>query len=283
MKFGFVILHYLAIDMTKECIDTLLMHFSRYNIQIAVVDNCSSNDSGVQLKKHYEGNPQVKVLLHSKNDGFARGNNVGFSYLKETFFPDFIIVMNNDVLIEDQAFLDKIEKVYAEQKYYVLGPDIINPFTNIHQNPAHQKGFTLEEINALKSRLENVNRHIEYYQLRSKIGSIIKPNKKPQNSAYETQQINPVLHGACYIFSKLFIEKRNYCFHPGTFLYMEEDILHFECMRDQMKMIYSPLLQVKHLEDVSTNMVNSSPKKKRIAKNTEMLKSIEVLISLMSE
>ena len=35
--------------------------------------------------------------------------------------------MNNDVLITDSSFLNKIIDIYKEKQFAVLGPDIINP------------------------------------------------------------------------------------------------------------------------------------------------------------
>jgi GT2 family glycosyltransferase len=92
---------------------------------------------------------------------------------------------------------------------------------------------------------------------------------------------NVVLHGACYIFSSKFIQKRKNCFCPDTFLYMEEDILHYECIQLGLNMVYSPEIKVKHLEDVSTNVSIKSGYKKFKMKNREMKRSIEVLINLM--
>lgn len=54
--FGYVILHYQSIEITKKCVDKLLM-FSKDN-PIIIVDNCSPNGSGKQLEKMYEDVPQ---------------------------------------------------------------------------------------------------------------------------------------------------------------------------------------------------------------------------------
>ena len=48
--FGYVILHYQSIEITKKCVDKLLM-FSKTN-PIVIVDNCSPNGSGKQLEKN---------------------------------------------------------------------------------------------------------------------------------------------------------------------------------------------------------------------------------------
>ena len=46
IDFAFVILHYVAFDMTTECVDNLLNRFGNDNILIVIVDNSSPNSSG---------------------------------------------------------------------------------------------------------------------------------------------------------------------------------------------------------------------------------------------
>ena len=108
---------------------------------------------------------------------------------------------------------------------------------------------------------------------------ILKRPKLDYTKTYE----NPHLHGSCYIFSKDFISARQYAFNPATFLYFEEDVLMFECLSSNLKMLYDPIVYVEHLEDVSTNLAYSSRKKKERFKLSEMIKSSDVLIELMKQ
>ena len=150
--FGFVVLHYMAYDMTVECVSTLIQHFGDQNIKIVVVDNASSNGSGKMLASKYQDDCRVEVILNPQNEGFARGNNVGYNYLVVYDNPDYIIVMNNDVLIEQEDFLDRIEQIYQDTSFAVLGPDIYNACSGKHQNPAYLKGFTKGEVRTMYRR-----------------------------------------------------------------------------------------------------------------------------------
>lgn len=91
---------------------------------------------------------------------------------------------------------------------------------------------------------------------------------------------NPVLQGACYIFSKDFIQARNYAFYPETFLYFEEDILHLQCQQQNLKMLYVPNIQIKHLEDVSTNMILKTNLSKEKMKSENLIHSMTAFINL---
>lgn len=286
IEYGFVVLHYMAYEMTMECVSNLLQSFGSDNIKIVIVDNASSNGSGKQLAEFYEYNDKVDVLLNPKNDGFARGNNFGYRYLKENYRPDYMIVMNNDVLIEQDDFLNKIDEIYKKTGFAVLGPDIYCPAAKKHQNPAHLKGFERSEVEQLYNTTSKYCAHPAFYYYRKEtLGKlkrkILKKSKNVDVIDRSKEMENVVLHGACYIFSLNFMEHRMDCFCPETFLYMEEDILHYECMTSGLKMIYSPEIKVKHMDDVSTNASIKSGYRKFKMKNREMKKSIEVFLKLI--
>lgn len=292
---AFVILHYLSLEMTEECIAEIEDKFARANIKIIVVDNASSNGSGKKLEQKYINDPLCDVIINNGNLGFARGNNVGYQYAKAQCSPDFIVVMNNDVLIEDSEFLEKIQTVYNETHFDVMGPDILAVKTGIHQNPMRLKAYSKEELEKIVSQREKWLKHyrvhyIEIY-LKSKAKKWVKraihwKSKSPDqlNPLYKEKRIeNPVLHGACLIFSKRFIQNEEVAFNPGTFLYMEEDILHYTCKKRKYKLLYDSSIKVSHLEDVSTNLEFNSDYKKRKMKYINLIDSINVLLQLMSE
>ena len=274
--------------MTYECVSTLLKNFGTLAIQIVVVDNASVNGSGHQLQKTFLAQKNVHIILNEKNEGFARGNNIGYDYAKR-FSPDFIIVMNNDVLIHDKEFIKKIESIYKEEQFAVLGPDIYNPKTKKHQNPLYLAGNSKENVIRMRTRLQKELPHFAFHYYKNKIVSPLKqcikkiffPSKRTllhidRTKAYE----NPVLQGACYIFSKNFMDTRDYAFYPETFLYFEEDILHLQCWQQGLKMIYSPLLTVEHLEDVSTNMILKTNLAKERMKAENLIHSMGEFITL---
>ena len=294
MKYGFVILHYMAEEMTKECVDKLLSSFYKEDIFIVIVDNASSNGSGKELELYYQNCSKVKVILSTENSGFARGNNIGFQYLKENNNPDFMIVMNNDVIISDTHFLYKIHDIYNSKGFDVLAPDIYNPKLKKHQNPFFLKGSSKDEViaNNLKyiEQLRNFDTYYKKMVFRDRIRfnpffrtiyDFIKYTVLRKERWYQHEYINPIPHGSCLIFSRNFIERRQFAFNPCTFLYYEENILHYECMKDGLNILYSPDLSVVHLEDVSTSKVYKDNYKKEKFKLEQMIKSSSSFINLM--
>lgn len=259
--FAFIILHYLAEEMTKECVKYIENHLDINKCKIIIVDNASSNGSGQRLKEYYENTEYCDVILSNENVGFARGNNIGFKYAKEKYDPDYMIIMNNDVLIDDNAFFEKIENIHNETEFDVLGPDIISQKTGFHQNPFRKEIITAQQVQKEIVQFEKFVKSPKMYFVINKFKSIIRIRTRlkkifkneSQHLNYLSRMYDPVLHGACYIFSKKFIDNEIEAFDSRTFLFHEEDILYCKCMNKKYCIVYDPVLKVTHLEDVSTD------------------------------
>lgn len=287
-KYGFVILHYLAEKMTAQCVDNILDRYNWNQIEIVIVDNASPNNSGKHLLERYAQIPNVTVLINSKNSGFAQGNNIGYCFLLENKKCDYIIVMNNDVLIDQIDFLDIIDELYNKEKYAVLGPDIYCPTWNVRQNPARIKGLSIQRVESLYNSYKRWCRHPLIHYCKDVVSDKLKKRSIQQIQGMEkinrdVAHLNVVLHGACYIFSPIFIKGRKFAFCPDTFLYMEEDILYYECSTLGYLMLYSPRIKVTHLEEVSTSANHKTAYSKKKMKYNETMKSLEVLKKEMSK
>lgn len=288
MEICFVILHYLTYEMTKECVDTLLGVFSGKEFHIAVVDNGSSNRTGMKLKEQYADNSHITVLINEENLGFARGNNVGYRYIRERFRPRYTVVMNNDVLIKDHLFIEKIRNIEDTFGFDVLGPDIHDPGNIIHQNPLRMEPITAEEVRRRLKICDFIIRHPHMCYAWSvliafKNSMFGKMQAEKPVKMYGEAHCDVVLHGACLIFSSRFMEMRKECFNPQTFIYGEENILYHECSKQNLKMVYSPELQVEHYMCVSTDASFKSNYRKHINRYKWLQESAIVLLKVLGE
>ena len=282
MEFGFVVLHYLAFEMTVRCTEALLALSGP--VRVVIVDNASPNGSGKKLQEHFALHPSVTVLLNETNEGFARGNNAGYSFLREHFSCGFITVLNNDVLIRDRDFPARVEAIYKAHPFAVLGPDILNPATGEHQNPAHRKGFTREEVEERLAKYEKNLRHFRWNRFKWNLKKAFRRSPERRVAALVPDPLeNVVLHGACFVFSQAFIKVRERCFNPGTFLYFEEEILHRECLQQGLLLRYDPSLQVEHLEDVATDKAFRTPARKEEMKQRESVRSMKVFLNVLKD
>lgn len=290
MKMSFVVLHYNAVVDTIKCVESIirLRRDRQEDISIIIVDNCSPNETGQFLKNKYKNTERIDVLLLDKNLGFARGNNAGFIYARKKYDPDFIILSNNDIIIEQKNFLSEIVKLYNIHHFAVLGPSIYAPYKGIYQNPLREKAYTSKEIKALISNYQKkivlfeIIDKMHCYPILHSLKRILNKKqgeKKSHSVSQERTQI--VLHGAFLIMSREYISAYPNGLCDKTFMYMEEDILYYMCKEKRLKMLYSPTLQVIHNEGASTRNALKSRVRKSIFEFKNTIKSAHILLEIL--
>lgn len=290
--FSFVILHYQAVEDTIECIESIMDHIGYENKDLVVVDNGSPDGSGKILAERYAENERVHVLLEQKNLGFARGNNVGFQYAKNVLQTDFIAMINNDTLIDQKDFIEEVLACYEKSPFAILGPDIISLVDQGHQNPASVKGM---DRKGAKIALA-INRiclwssyfHADEYAFRAiKFLYAVKDKFRRRGNAKTSRKRNPEevleniqLHGSALVFSPVFIERHD-GLHPGTFMYLEEDILFHLMKKENLRTLYYPKVRIYHKEDSSTKNSFSSSIDRRRFKYRHHIDSLHVYLNIM--
>ena len=280
----FVILHYMALDETVQCVESILNNIEGEK-KVIVVDNCSPNGTLADLRARYETVPDVDVIGTDSNLGFARGNNFGYQYAVSSYDPDFAVVMNNDMEITQRDFIAQMVKSYSEYGFAVMGPDIYSTKKKYHQNPQTRKMPTRKDLESSCRKLEIKNALRFMIPLKWQIMELMHrqpaPEKRAENCVDHVVE-DPLLHGSCYIFSRDFMKKHpEECFFPGTFMYLEAEILCYQCRRDGEKMIYDPRLRVDHHEDVATDLEYHRQSKKSIFTIKCMLQSTRAFLALM--
>ena len=280
----FVILHYMALEETIQCVESILNNIEG-DKKVIVVDNCSPNNTGADLEKRYAGSGNVDVLQTGKNLGFAKGNNFGYGYAVQNYDPDFVVVMNNDMEIRQQDFISRMEKSWEEHRFAVMGPDIYSTKKKYHQNPQTRKMPTRKDLESSCRNLELKDKLSFLIALKWKIYALMgrKPAEEKRAENYVDHVVeDPLLHGSCYIFSRDFtVRHPQECFYPETFMYLEAEILCYQCRRDGEKMIYDPGLKVDHHEDVATDLEYHKQSRKSIFTITCMLQSTRAFLALM--
>lgn len=273
-----VVLHYITIQDTIECIQSISkLNQDDMNIQIIVVDNGSPDDSGQKLVDYFKNQKAVTVLLSKENLGFAKGNNLGFAYAKKQMNPDFIILANNDIVIEQKEFFTRLTRDYQRDKFDIAGPKIISTVNGGNQNPTPKLFFNIQDVKKMQIKFRfwyMLNfLHLDLW-LKKQLNGDHKKNVDVEE--YEEFQ----LHGACLIFSESYIKKYD-GLNDETFMYMEEFILKYIAERDVLVMSYLDDLTILHKEDSSTDAYLKSGVHKRRFFYKHSIHSSQVLIDLM--
>jgi len=163
-----IILNWNGWEDTIECLESIY-HINYSNYQVIVVDNNSSDDSiqkindyargklkvksdffkydptdkpiGIirynkknsEIAKFSKGHKQLILIENKKNYGFAEGNNIGIEFALKNINPDYILLLNNDTVV-DKCFLnilvlegEKDAKIglLGPKMYYYDNPDVI--------------------------------------------------------------------------------------------------------------------------------------------------------------
>lgn len=277
---AFVILHYQAIEETKDCVRAIKQHIST-NKKIIIVDNHSPNKSGADIQKLYIDDLEVEVLLLESNMGFAKGNNLGYKAAKK-YSPDYVVVMNNDVFIERNRLEEQLDASYKQYSFDILGPDIYSTRDNTHQNPQKMSNFSYKSLKSQYSILKIKNR-LRFFVRIKYLLPFLKHGKQIKKEFLNEPIENVVLHGACYIYSKKFILNHDCCLYDGTFMYYESYILHLLANREGLKLLYDPRIKVLHHEDVATDMTFGKKYSKAVFTNKCLLDSCGIFINILKD
>lgn len=289
MQIVFLVLHYKTFEITKRCIDSILQY---PNCEIIVMDNGSNNSSGEMLERFYEDYSNVHVVISSESWGFSKGNNYALLKVKEMgISPDFLIACNNDLIFEQNDFLEKLSSIYEKTKAAVIGPDIrMYKDREIHQNPLMLRARTADEIREYQAdidrKITNINLILAKQRLKKFLGAV-KKHKNTQvnlpNFDYLHTHEGVCLCGACLIFTPTFFSKYENLFEPETYFYHEEEILFYRLNNNGDFMLYTPDLCVFHDHSISTSTKFESEKERLEFQYKNNLNSCDVLLKYIEK
>ncbi len=279
---AFIILHYKNLEDTMECIESIMALKTNKQLEIIVVDNHTLDEQGIITLQRYP----IHLIPLDNNMGFAKANNIGCQYAIKNFHPDFLVVSNNDIVIEDEAFINKVYQADEKLHFDLLGPKIkTNSGQSVNPFPVYK---TKEEV---KYQIQKTKKLIKIYKniiLRNllkyylKIKSILKIQHFVTNG--EKLEYQVALHGCFIIFSKHYYEQYQDVFYNETFLYHEEEFLYQRILHNHLISIYDPEIEIYHKEGASLNyQYQNKEYSKLVFKNKEILKSLMLLEKEMDQ
>ena len=145
-------------------------------------------------------------------------------------------------------FIELLEGIYWQTHFAVLGPDVFHAATGGHQSPIDTRLRTIEEAKATIKKNKIALRFLDilnpFLNLMLSVMDENKENALPID--YGKQHEKVVLSGACLIFSKEFLSYCENAFYPETDFFYEEYILAYQCELLGLKMVYDPVIRVRH-------------------------------------
>lgn len=109
-------------------VESPFFHHDLKNKPITIVEysreEVDANDRRVDTISSVPSNQKIVLIKNEKNFGFAEGNNIGMRFALFTCRPDFILLLNNDTVV-DEVFLEYlIEQMENNEKIGFCCPKI---------------------------------------------------------------------------------------------------------------------------------------------------------------
>ncbi len=121
-KVTIVIINWNGWEDTIECLESLY-RIDYPNYEIIIVDNHSHDDSVKKIKDYSKGKELI-IIENEENYGFAGGNNIGIQYALKNFKPKYILLLNNDTIVDEDFLEELINAGEKDTQIGILGPKI---------------------------------------------------------------------------------------------------------------------------------------------------------------
>ncbi|MCL4487310.1 MAG: glycosyltransferase [Chloroflexi bacterium] len=106
------------VDLTRQCLESVLRDHTYPQFQVIVVDNASTDETPAYLTALAEREPRVRIVLNEKNLGFAAANNVALRRVQDC---EFVVFLNNDTVVP-RGWLARLLRHARKSDIGLVGP-----------------------------------------------------------------------------------------------------------------------------------------------------------------
>ena len=151
-----IILNWNGWEDTIECLESLYqIDYPNYNV--ILVDNASEDDSIEKIREYCAGKLEIEsdffdydkhnkplnlvdsniipddlspgtknlfLIQNQENYGFAEGNNIGIRFSLKQFNPEYILLLNNDTVVDKNFLKELVDLGQKNEKIGIVGPKI---------------------------------------------------------------------------------------------------------------------------------------------------------------
>lgn len=112
-----VVLTYNNLDYTRICLESIFENTRIEEFELIVVDNASTDGTGHFLEAYALDRPNLRLILNEKNQGFARGNNIGAAAAT----GKYLVFLNNDTVVT-KGWLSGLIRYLQDPEVGMVGP-----------------------------------------------------------------------------------------------------------------------------------------------------------------
>ena len=127
IKIGVVLVNYHTV---QRIIDIALKYSYFSNIyKIVIVNNDTADEEMKILNKL--NSPKINIIFQSENLGYSKGNNIGIKYLIKESNPEYIVISNSDIEIDEKTIQGIIEMLEEFPEFGAMAPRMLDGYGNI--------------------------------------------------------------------------------------------------------------------------------------------------------
>ncbi len=122
--------NYNGIKYLKKCFDSLFkLNYPKNKFEIILVDNCSTDDSFIFVKKRY---PRV-ILIKNGINNYCKANNMGVRRAK----GKYVALINNDMKVDKNWLIELVNVIEKDKNIAAVGSKILTADGKYIQNAGH--------------------------------------------------------------------------------------------------------------------------------------------------
>lgn len=115
------------IQLTEECVNSILAVTTSQNYEIVCVDNGSGKGMSELLTKLSARDKRIKYIQNRDNYNFSLGCNVGF----QASVGEYIVFLNNDTTVTDNWLDELVQPLINDERIVAVQPKLIYPDRSI--------------------------------------------------------------------------------------------------------------------------------------------------------
>jgi len=154
-----IVVSYNTEAILKNALDRVYQQTGLDDFEVIVVDNASSDDSCNMVEREF---PQVKLIRHHSNDGFAAGNNIGIQEAK----GDYILLLDSDAYVFDDTLQLTVEYMETNPAVGIMGAQLVcedgSPQPSARSFPTPWQKFRV--MTGLDARNPSYETYYDYYK-----------------------------------------------------------------------------------------------------------------------
>lgn len=171
-------------------------------------------------KKLAQSDEKLTIIKNSINYGYAEGNNIGMRYALKVFNPHYILLLNNDTVVEKDFLKELLRFAEKDKKIGILGPTVY------YYDKPNKIAFIGGKINFYSGKTT----HYEF-------------NKQDRGQFHE-KELDYI--SGCGLFIRTKTIRDIGLLDPEYFLYYEDIDWSLKARRKGYKIYYVPLAKIWH-------------------------------------